>query len=120
MWAVWVIRDVSTRGKASEHAAAKSYWMNGWENQNGLTKGLQKSAPTRAEELLQIATMLIDEHCPPAYFFCNTAICAASSRFLWVMACSARSHGKVSRGLLRRTSCNSLRSARLNRGGVPK
>jgi hypothetical protein len=38
MWEAWVIRDVSAEGKASESAAAKSGWMNGGENQKGLTK----------------------------------------------------------------------------------
>jgi hypothetical protein len=42
MWAAWVIRDVSAEGKASESAAAKSGWMNGLENQNGLTNAGEK------------------------------------------------------------------------------
>jgi hypothetical protein len=37
MWAAWVIRDVSAKGKASESAAGKSAWMSGWKNQKGLT-----------------------------------------------------------------------------------
>jgi hypothetical protein len=42
MWAAWVIRDVSAEGKASKSAAAKSGWMNGLENQNGLTNAGEK------------------------------------------------------------------------------
>jgi hypothetical protein len=37
MWAALVIRDVSAKnGKASESAAGKSRWTNGWKNQNGM------------------------------------------------------------------------------------
>jgi|UPI0004164AD3 hypothetical protein len=43
MWEALVIRDVSAEGKASESAAAKSGWMNGFENQNGLTWAAKKS-----------------------------------------------------------------------------
>jgi hypothetical protein len=120
MWAAWVIRDVSTRGKASENAAAKSYWMNGWENQNGLTKGPQKSALTRAEELRQIATLLIDEHlplrffqlvfkrCQPRLYFLQHGNLRGQLAFLVGDGLVCRSQGKVSRGLLRRISCNFL------------
>jgi len=38
-----VIRDVSAAGKASESAAAKSGWMSGLENQNGLTRAAKKT-----------------------------------------------------------------------------
>jgi hypothetical protein len=53
MWAAWVIRDVSTKGKASENAVAKSGWMNGWKNQKGLTntgKKPQKKPPRGLHE----------------------------------------------------------------------
>ena len=43
MWEACVIRDVSAEGKASESAAAKSGWMNGWKNQNELTDDGEKT-----------------------------------------------------------------------------
>jgi hypothetical protein len=42
MWAAWVIHDVSAKGKASEHAAAKYGWMNGWK--------IQKEPTTQGEK----------------------------------------------------------------------
>ncbi|WP_294278830.1 hypothetical protein, partial [Pseudomonas sp.] len=73
IWAMWealVIRDVSAEGKASESAAAKSGWMNGFENQKGLTtvrkktrktypKGYTKKRSNRLQYTTQIKTALI-------------------------------------------------------------
>ncbi|MCF5725397.1 hypothetical protein GIV38_27670 [Pseudomonas syringae] len=47
MWEAWVIRDISAKGKASEDAAAKCGWMNGWKNQKGLITGNEKPQKIR-------------------------------------------------------------------------
>jgi hypothetical protein len=46
MWETLVIRDVSAKGKASESAAEKRRWTNGWKNQKGLTRPGEKPYET--------------------------------------------------------------------------
>jgi hypothetical protein len=46
MWEALVIRDVSAKGKASESAAEKRRWTNGWKNQKGLTRPGEKPYET--------------------------------------------------------------------------